>query len=94
MIPSLLLRMTVRLDWPAIETLREAIHRIVSVALGEDDGVRFCRELPARAGVAAIPAAAFYDDKAAGRSLVRFAYCKKMESIEAASAKLLALRKT
>jgi hypothetical protein len=39
MMPALLLRMTVRLDWSAIETLREAIHRIVSVALGEDDGI-------------------------------------------------------
>jgi N-succinyldiaminopimelate aminotransferase len=46
---------------------------------GVDDGVEFCRRLPERAGVAAIPAAAFYDDKAAGRGLVRFAYCKRPE---------------
>jgi N-succinyldiaminopimelate aminotransferase len=59
--------------------------------LGEDDGVRFCRELPARAGVAAIPAAAFYDDKAAGRSLVRFAYCKRPEVLAAALDKLAVL---
>jgi len=46
-------------------------------ALGETDGIAFCRSLPERAGVVAIPAAVFYDDAKAGESLVRFAFCKK-----------------
>ena len=46
-------------------------------SLGETDGIAFCRALPQRAGVVAIPAAVFYDDAKAGESLVRFAFCKK-----------------
>ena len=41
----------------------------------------WCRELPARAGVVAIPTSAFYDDAEAGRTLVRFAFCKRPEVI-------------
>lgn len=44
--------------------------------LGYDDDVEFCRLLPELVKVAAIPASAFYVDKAAGRHLVRFAFCK------------------
>jgi len=44
--------------------------------LGYDDDVEFCRRMPELVGVAAIPASAFYIDKAAGRHLVRFAFCK------------------
>jgi N-succinyldiaminopimelate aminotransferase len=47
--------------------------------LGEPDGVTFCRELPRRAGVVAIPSAVFYDDPEAGRTQVRFAFCKRTE---------------
>jgi N-succinyldiaminopimelate aminotransferase len=47
-------------------------------SVGYDEGVRFCRELPERAGVVAIPSTVFYDTEA-GRSLVRFAFCKRPE---------------
>ncbi len=47
--------------------------------LGWDDGLAFCRELPARCGVVAIPHQVFYDDLAAGRPLVRWAFCKRPE---------------
>ncbi len=52
--------------------------------LGEQDGVEFCRTLPERAGVVAIPSAVFYDDKAAARTLVRFAFCKRPEVLKEA----------
>jgi N-succinyldiaminopimelate aminotransferase len=45
--------------------------------LGYDDGVAFCRDLPKRVGVVAIPHSVFYDNVDAGRSLVRFAFCKR-----------------
>jgi N-succinyldiaminopimelate aminotransferase len=48
-------------------------------SLGEFDGAAFCRQLPARTGVVAIPASAFYDNREAGRPLVRFAYCKRAD---------------
>ncbi|HET8755463.1 MAG TPA: pyridoxal phosphate-dependent aminotransferase [Solirubrobacteraceae bacterium] len=58
----------------------------------EGDGVTFCRELPARAGVVAIPTGVFYDHPDAGRSLVRFAFCKRAEVIDEAAARLAAVR--
>ena len=63
--------------------------------LGFDNAADLCRRLPALAGVVAVPVSAFVRDDRASEyaSLVRFAYCKKMESIELASTKLLALRK-
>ncbi|MEZ0111720.1 N-succinyldiaminopimelate aminotransferase [Catenulispora sp. EB89] len=47
--------------------------------LSEKNGMEFCRELPERCGVVAIPNQVFYDDVEAARSLVRFAFCKKDE---------------
>jgi N-succinyldiaminopimelate aminotransferase len=54
----------------------------------DGDGAEFCRELPARAGIVAIPTAVFYDDPEAGRSLVRFAFCKRDEVIDEAARRL------
>jgi N-succinyldiaminopimelate aminotransferase len=51
---------------------------IDSVAPGLS-GVDFCLALPKRCGVVAIPSAVFYDpaDPEAGRTLVRWAFCKR-----------------
>jgi N-succinyldiaminopimelate aminotransferase len=56
--------------------------------LGEQDGMDFCRMLPERAGVVAIPSAVFYDDKEAARTQVRFAFCKRPEVLTEALARL------
>ncbi|MFD2092512.1 pyridoxal phosphate-dependent aminotransferase [Blastococcus deserti] len=44
----------------------------------DGDGLAFCRSLPQRAGVVAIPTVVFYSagNAALGRHLVRFAFCK------------------
>ena len=60
--------------------------------LGYDDGVAFCRELPERAGVVAIPTSVFCGDPERARSLVRFAFCKREEVIDEAAARLEQLR--
>ena len=52
------------------------------------DGAAFCRELPERAGVVAIPTAVFYDDPEAGAGLVRFAFCKRDSVIDEAARRL------
>jgi N-succinyldiaminopimelate aminotransferase len=52
------------------------------------DGTEFCRLLPDRAGVVAIPAAIFYDDKDTARTQVRFAFCKRPEVLTEALARL------
>jgi len=56
--------------------------------LGEKDGLEFCRSLPDRCGVVAIPNVVFYDDAEAGRSLVRFTFCKKDEVLQEAIQRL------
>jgi N-succinyldiaminopimelate aminotransferase len=60
--------------------------------LGYDDGVAFCRDLPGRCGVVAIPHQVFYDDVDAGRPLVRFAFCKRDEVLDEALTRLQTLR--
>ncbi|MEV0172742.1 pyridoxal phosphate-dependent aminotransferase [Streptomyces sp. NPDC050803] len=59
--------------------------------LGESDGFAFCRALPERAGVVAIPNAVFYDHREAGAPFVRFAFCKRTEVLEEAVQRLKAL---
>lgn len=51
---------------------------------GWEDGLAFCRALPGRAGVVAIPTQVFYEDGAAsaGRHLVRWAFCKEPSAVE------------
>jgi N-succinyldiaminopimelate aminotransferase len=56
--------------------------------LGERDGIDFCRTLPERAGVVAIPAAVFYDHSDTARTLVRFAFCKRPEVLTDAVTRL------
>jgi N-succinyldiaminopimelate aminotransferase len=45
--------------------------------LGYDDGLAFCRDLPGRAGVVAIPHQVFCDDSSIGAPYVRWAFCKQ-----------------
>jgi N-succinyldiaminopimelate aminotransferase len=59
--------------------------------LGESDGFAFCRALPERAGVVAIPNAVFYDHREAGAPFVRFAFCKRTEVLEEAVKRLKSL---
>ncbi|MGI9823889.1 aminotransferase class I/II-fold pyridoxal phosphate-dependent enzyme [Agromyces sp. Marseille-Q5079] len=61
--------------------------------LGFDDGAELCRRLPDLAGVVGVPISAFVhpERRAATRSLVRFAFCKRLEVLQEASARLTAL---
>jgi N-succinyldiaminopimelate aminotransferase len=56
--------------------------------LGESDGFAFCRALPERAGVVAIPNAVFYDHREEGAPFVRFAFCKRTEVLADAAERL------
>jgi N-succinyldiaminopimelate aminotransferase len=56
--------------------------------LGGRDGMEFCRTLPERCGVVAVPTQVFYDDAEAGRRLVRFAFCKRAEVLAEAVRRL------
>jgi N-succinyldiaminopimelate aminotransferase len=60
--------------------------------LGEQDATEFCLSLPDRAGVVAIPSAVFYDDHPeVGRTMVRFAFCKRPEVLAEALSRLAVL---
>lgn len=59
--------------------------------LGESDGFTFCRALPERCGVVAIPNAVFYDDREHGAPFVRFAFCKRTGVLEEAASRLKTL---
>lgn len=64
-----------------------------ATALGGEDAAAFCRALPERAGVAAIPLTAFVSAQNRHRyaGLVRFAACKRVEVLEEAAARLASL---
>jgi aspartate/methionine/tyrosine aminotransferase len=57
-------------------------------AFGFEDDVAFCRHLVEKVGVAAIPPSAFYDHKEHARGYVRFAFCKREETLREAVARL------
>jgi len=57
----------------------------------DGDGLSFCRALPARCGVVAIPSQVMYLDPAEGRSFVRFACCKRLEVLDEAAERLAKL---
>ncbi|GAA1526520.1 N-succinyldiaminopimelate aminotransferase [Agromyces terreus] len=61
--------------------------------LGFDDGAELCRRLPDLAGVVGVPISAFVhpERRDATRSLVRFAFCKRLEVLQDASERLAAL---
>jgi N-succinyldiaminopimelate aminotransferase len=63
-------------------------------SVGGTDGVEFCLGLPERVGVVAVPMSVFYDDREAGRTLVRFAFCKRPEILAEAAARLKGLRRS
>ncbi len=54
----------------------------------DGDDYSFARWLPANLGVAVVPGSCFYGTKGMGKKMVRFAFAKKMETLEAAEARL------
>ncbi|WP_168700741.1 pyridoxal phosphate-dependent aminotransferase [Gordonia paraffinivorans] len=60
--------------------------------LGIDDGIEFCRSLPGRIGVAAVPVSVFADDKAPWNHMVRFAFAKRDDVIAEAAERLRRLQ--
>ena len=58
---------------------------------GDIDGIEFCKQLPERIGVVAIPNQVFYAHPEHGRHLVRFACCKRLDVLDAAVERLATL---
>jgi N-succinyldiaminopimelate aminotransferase len=71
------------------EVIRPEATYFATVDVGTD-ALEFCRELPRRAGVVAIPSSVFYDS-AAGDHFVRFAFCKRPEVLQEALTRMKVL---
>ena len=82
-----------------LESLGLTVHRPAATyfattdiaSIGEDDALAFCRELPERCGVVAVPSSVFYRDPAPGKTLVRWAFCKRPEVLREALGRLKVL---
>ena len=74
-----------------LEPIVPAATYFVNADVGTES-VAFCRALPQRAGVVAIPTTVFYDDRDAAPTFVRFAFCKRPEVIAEAARRLAGLR--
>ena len=62
-------------------------------SLGFADDVSASRHLIERIGVAAVPGSSFFSRPELGAHLLRFAFCKRLETIEAAGERLRMLRR-
>jgi aminotransferase len=55
------------------------------------DDVTAAYDLVERVGVATVPGSSFFIDPSNGKHLLRFAFCKKLETLEAAGERLRSL---
>jgi aspartate/methionine/tyrosine aminotransferase len=92
---SALQRIGFRTFWPAGTYFIMADHTPISRGRpipasegGRATDLDFCRWLAAEIYVAAIPTSAFYENRELGTPLVRFAFCKKRATLEAAVERL------
>ncbi|HSQ32309.1 MAG TPA: aminotransferase class I/II-fold pyridoxal phosphate-dependent enzyme [Gemmatimonadaceae bacterium] len=62
--------------------------------LSDLDDVTFAKWMTQEIGVATVPGSSFYSRKEDGRNFIRFAFCKKQETLENAAERLSRLRAT
>jgi len=60
--------------------------------LSDEPDDKFARWMASEIGVAPVPGSSFYHEPALGRKLVRFAFCKKLETLHRAAERLAGLR--
>jgi aspartate/methionine/tyrosine aminotransferase len=60
--------------------------------LSDRPDVEFARWLAADVGVATVPGSSFFHKRGGGGSLVRFAFCKRLETLERAAERLVGVR--
>ena len=61
-------------------------------AFGFPDDVTFAKYLVTEIGVAAVPGSSFYRDPVDGKTHLRFTFCKKESTFQAAAERLAKLR--
>ncbi|MHB8762642.1 MAG: aminotransferase class I/II-fold pyridoxal phosphate-dependent enzyme, partial [Coriobacteriia bacterium] len=57
-------------------------------AVTAKDDTAFAMELVRQAGVAVVPGSSFFSDKALGRRLIRFCFCKREDTLDEAARRL------
>ena len=62
-------------------------------AFGFSDDVSFARHLVQDVGIAVVPGSSFYNDARDGAQQVRFAFCKRDQTLDAAAERLARIRK-
>ena len=60
--------------------------------LSDLDDVTFAKWMTQEVGVATVPGSSFYHDRALGSKLVRFAFCKKIQTLKRAADRLVRIR--
>jgi len=83
-------RLSAGLTTAGLEPLRSEGTYFINADVGRD-ATKYCRELPERCGVVAIPIGVFYDHAEVASTLVRFAFCKRHEVIDEAARRLATL---
>ncbi|MFL5468812.1 MAG: pyridoxal phosphate-dependent aminotransferase [Gemmatimonadaceae bacterium] len=75
-------------------TLPEGAYYVLAdfSGLSDMDDVSFAKWMCQEVGVATVPGSSFYSDRSLGRSLVRFAFCKKYETLKRAADRLVTVR--
>ena len=61
-------------------------------AFGYDDDISFAKYLVEEIGVATVPGSSFYNDPRDGAKQIRFAFCKKSDTLDEAARRLARLR--
>jgi len=56
--------------------------------LSDEDDTSFAKRLTREAGVASVPGSSFFNEPSRGRSLVRFAFCKRIDTLREAGERL------
>lgn len=85
-----LLELGFRFKLPSSGYFLYADHSAVSGRLGLTNDVELCKHLIESVGVATIPPSVFYSDPKDGAGFLRFAFCKRVETIHAAVDRLKA----
>ena len=75
-------------------TLPEGAYYVLAdfSGLSDMDDVSFAKWMCQEIGVATVPGSSFYSDRALGKSLIRFAFCKKYETLKRAADRLGTVR--
>lgn len=81
------------LDGAGLHTYESKGTYFIVADIGDRDGATFCTQLIDEVGVAAIPVQAFVDHPGQWSSKVRFAFCKKEETLREAAQRLKKIKK-